>query len=99
MLSKLVRKRFSEEEMTRIYHKFGIAVNSKRRRLQLVNKLWSNPKDMTQVAESADVVSKLVKLTEQGKTMKEMFGLASTPPPFLTAQKAHGWKKSLPPLF
>ncbi|CAN6916533.1 unnamed protein product [Brassica oleracea] len=73
MLSKLVRKRFSEEEMTRIYHKFGIAVNSKRRRLQLVNKLWSNPKDMTQVAESADVVSKLVKLTEQGKTMKEMF--------------------------
>ncbi|CAN7027570.1 unnamed protein product [Brassica rapa subsp. trilocularis] len=74
MLSKLVRKRFSEEEMTRIYHKFGIAVNSKRRRLQLVNKLWSNPKDMTQVAESADVVSKLVKLTEQGKAMKEMFG-------------------------
>ncbi|XP_013647546.1 kinesin-like protein KIN-7F [Brassica napus] len=99
MLSKLVRKRFSEEEMTRIYHKFGIAVNSKRRRLQLVNKLWSNPKDMTQVAESADVVSKLVKLTEQGKAMKEMFGLASTSPSLLTSQKAHGWRKSLPPLF
>ncbi|CAN6910330.1 unnamed protein product [Brassica oleracea] len=60
MLSKLVGKRFSGEERRRIYHKFGIAVNSKRRRLQLVNELWSNPKDMSQVVESADVVAKLV---------------------------------------
>ncbi|XP_048590815.1 kinesin-like protein KIN-7F [Brassica napus] len=83
MLSKLVSKRFSEEERTRIYHKFGISVNTKRRRLQLVNELWSNPKDRTHVAESADVVSKLVSFTEQGRVMKEMFGLAFTPPSFL----------------
>ncbi|KAG2239455.1 hypothetical protein Bca52824_091701 [Brassica carinata] len=83
MLSKLVSKRFSEEERTRIYHKFGISVNTKRRRLQLVNELWSNPKDMTHVAESADVVSKLVSFTEQSRVMKEMFGLAFTPPSFL----------------
>ncbi|KAF8093192.1 hypothetical protein N665_0389s0051 [Sinapis alba] len=83
MLSKLVRKRFSEEERTRIYHKFGISLNTKRRRLQLVNELWSNPKDMTQVAESAHVVSKLVSFTEQGRVMKEMFGLTFTPPSFL----------------
>ncbi|CAH8305556.1 unnamed protein product [Eruca vesicaria subsp. sativa] len=83
MLSKLVRKRFSEEERTRIYHKFGISVNTKRRRLQLVNALWSNPKDMSHVAESADVVAKLVSFTEQGRVMKEMFGLAFTPLSFL----------------
>nr|VDC69208.1 unnamed protein product [Brassica rapa] len=83
MLSKLASKRFSEEERTRIYHKFGISVNTKRRRLQLVNELWSNPKDMTHVAESADVVSKLVSFTEQSRVMKEMFGLAFTPPSFL----------------
>ncbi|CAH8356514.1 unnamed protein product [Eruca vesicaria subsp. sativa] len=94
MLSKLVKKRFSEEERARIYHKFGIAVNSKDRRLQLVNKLWSNPKDMTQVVESADVVAKLVKFTEQGKATKEMFGLAFKPPSLL---KARGWRK--PTLF
>ncbi|KAG2239454.1 hypothetical protein Bca52824_091700 [Brassica carinata] len=99
MLSKLMRKRFSEEERTRIYHKFGIAVNSKRRRLQLVNGLWSNPKDMSQVVESADVVSKLVKFTEQGKAMKEMFGPAFTHPSLLTTQKAHGWRKNMPTLF
>ncbi|KAJ4898735.1 ATP binding microtubule motor family protein [Raphanus sativus] len=99
MLSKLVSKRFSEEERTRIYHKFGIAVNSKRRKLQLANELWSNPKDMSQVMESADVVSKLVKFTEQGKSMKEMFGLPFTPSSFLTSNKAHGWRKNMPSLF
>ncbi|CAH2075880.1 unnamed protein product [Thlaspi arvense] len=99
MLSKLVGKRFSGEERTRIYHKFGIAVNSKRRRLQLVNELWSNPKDMTQVVESADVVAKLVRFAEQGRAMKEMFGLTFTPPSFLTAQRSHSWRKSMPTLF
>ncbi|KAL0686519.1 hypothetical protein Bca4012_086196 [Brassica carinata] len=99
MLSKLVGKRFSGEERRRIYHKFGIAVNSKRRRLQLVNELWSNPKDMSQVVESADVVAKLVRFAEQGRAMKEMFGLAFTPPSFLTAQRSRSWRKSIPTLF
>ncbi|KAF8109545.1 hypothetical protein N665_0094s0017 [Sinapis alba] len=100
MLSKLVGKRFSGEERKRMYHKFGIAVNSKRRRLQLVNELWSNPKDMSQVVESADVVSKVVRFAEQGRAMKEMFGLAFTPPSFLTAQRSHSWRKSsMPTLF
>ncbi|CAL9228631.1 unnamed protein product [Arabidopsis halleri] len=99
MLSKLVGKRFSEEERKRIYHKFGIAVNSKRRRLQLVNELWSNPKDTTQVVESADVVAKLVRFAEQGRAMKEMFGLTFTPPSFLTTRRSHSWRKSMPTLF
>ncbi|KAL1190242.1 Kinesin-like protein KIN-7F [Cardamine amara subsp. amara] len=99
MLSKLVGKRFSGEERRRIYHKFGIAVNSKRRRLQLVNELWSNPKDMTQVVESADVVAKLVRFAEQGRAMKEMFGLSFTPPSFLTTRRSSSWRKSMPTLF
>ncbi|XP_009140424.1 kinesin-like protein KIN-7F isoform X1 [Brassica rapa] len=99
MLSKLVGKRFSGEERRRMYHKFGIGVNSKRRRLQLVNELWSNPKDMSQVVESADVVGKLVRFAEQGRGMKEMFGLAFTPPSFLTAQRWRSWRKSIPMLF
>lgn len=99
MLSKLVGKRFSGEERRRMYHKFGIGVNSKRRRLQLVNELWSNPKDMSQVVESADVVGKLVRFAEQGRAMKEMFGLAFTPPSFLTAQRSRSWRKSIPTLF
>jgi len=99
MLSKLLGKRFSGEERKRIYHKFGIAINSKRRRLQLVNELWSNPKDMTQVVESADVVAKLVRFAEQGRAMKEMFGLTFTPPSFFTARRSHSWRKNMPTLF
>ncbi|CAA7020652.1 unnamed protein product [Microthlaspi erraticum] len=99
MLSKLLGKRFSGEERKRIYHKFGIAINSKRRRLQLVNELWSNPKDMTQVVESADVVAKLVRFAEQGRAMKEMFGLTFTPPSFFTTRRSHSWRKNMPTLF
>lgn len=98
MLSKLVGKRFSGEERKKIYHKFGIAVNSKRRRLQLVNELWSNPKDKTQVMESAEVVAKLVRFAEQGRAMKEMFGLSFTPPSFFP-RRSHSWRKSMPTLF
>ncbi|CAN8276635.1 unnamed protein product [Cochlearia groenlandica] len=95
MLSKLMGKRFTEEERRRIYHKFGIAVNSKRRRLQLVNELWSNHKDMTQVVESADVVAKLVRFSEQGKAMKEMFSLSFAPPSFLSSRRSHSWRSTL----
>ncbi|KAJ6896761.1 kinesin-like protein KIN-7E isoform X2 [Populus alba x Populus x berolinensis] len=51
MLSKLMNKRFSEEERNRLYKKWGIALNSKRRRLQLANRIWSNTKDINHVTE------------------------------------------------
>ncbi|VVB08527.1 unnamed protein product [Arabis nemorensis] len=95
MLSKLVGKRFSVEERKRLYEKFGIAVNSKRRRLQLANQLWSNPKDITHVVESAAVVAKLVRFVEQGRAMKEMFGLSFTP----SSRRSHSWRKSMTTLF
>ncbi|CAA7028301.1 unnamed protein product [Microthlaspi erraticum] len=98
MLSKLVGKRFSVEERKRLYEKFGIAVNSKRRRLQLANQLWSNPRDITHVVDSAAVVAKLVRFVEQGRAMKEMFGLSFTPP-LLTSRRSHSWRKSMAGLF
>lgn len=98
MLSKLVGKRFSVEERNRLYEKFGIAVNSKRRRLQLANQLWSNPKDITHVVESAAVVAKLVRFVEQGRAMKEMFGLSFTPS-LPTTRRSHSWRKSMATLF
>ena len=66
MLSKLMNKRFSEEERNRLYKKWGIALNSKRRRLQLANRVWSNTKDINHVTESAAVVAKLVGFVETG---------------------------------
>ncbi|KAJ6906260.1 kinesin-like protein KIN-7E isoform X2 [Populus alba x Populus x berolinensis] len=94
MLSKLMNKRFSEEERNRLYKKWGIALNSKRRRLQLANRVWSNTKDINHVTESAAVVAKLVRFVEQGQALKEMFGLSFTPPTSSTKRRSLGWTYS-----
>jgi centromeric protein E len=94
MLSKLMNKRFSVEERNRLYKKWGIALNSKRRRLQLANRVWSNTKDINHVTESAAVVAKLVGFVEQGQALKEMFGLSFTPPTSSTKRRSLGWKYS-----
>ncbi|KAK8568058.1 hypothetical protein V6N13_105999 [Hibiscus sabdariffa] len=92
-LSKLLRKRFTDEEREKLYQKWGIELNSKQRRLQLVNQLWSNNKDMSHVKDSAAIVAKLIRFVEQGKAPKEMFGLSFTPP--RPRRRTYGWKNSM----
>ncbi|KAK3195363.1 hypothetical protein Dsin_026673 [Dipteronia sinensis] len=94
MLSKLMRRRFSEEERKKLYERWGIVLDSKRRRLQLANLLWSNAKDKNQVTESATIVAKLIRFVEQGHALKEMFGLSFTPPPS-TRRRSLSWKHSM----
>ncbi|GMI83565.1 hypothetical protein like AT2G21300 [Hibiscus trionum] len=89
-LSKLLRKRFTEEEREKMYQKWGIELNSKQRRQQLVNQLWSNSKDMSHVKDSAAIVAKLIRFVEQGRALKEMFGLSFTPP--RPRRRTYGWK-------
>lgn len=93
MLSKLMRKRFTEEELKKLYQNWGIGLNSKRRRLQLAKQLWNNTKDMNHITESAAIVAKLIKLVEQGQALKEMFGLSFTPPSM--KRRSLGWKNSM----
>lgn len=97
MLSKLLRKRFSEGERRKLYEKWGIGLDSKRRRLQLMNLIWSSTKDMNHVIESAAIVAKLIKFSEHGETLKEMFGLSFTPS--CTRRRSFGWKNSMASLF
>ncbi|MCE3214873.1 hypothetical protein HAX54_000192 [Datura stramonium] len=75
MLSKQMQKKLSEAEREILYVKWGIGVNSKKRRLQLAQKLWSKADDMNHIADSAYLVAKLAGLMEPGKGPKEMFGL------------------------
>ncbi|KAG8472973.1 hypothetical protein CXB51_034882 [Gossypium anomalum] len=96
-LSRLLRKRFTGEEREKLYKKWGIELNSKQRRLQLVNQLWSNNKDMSHVKDSAAIVAKLIRFVEQGKALKEMFGLSFTPPH--PRRRSYGWKNSMASLF
>lgn len=93
MLSRMMYRRFSEEERNRIYQKWDISLDSKRRRLQLIQRLWSDTKDMNHIMESAAIVAKLVRFSEQGQALKEMFGLSFTPPRM--SRRSFGWKHSM----
>lgn len=76
-LAKRVSTKLSAEEREMLYRKWDIMVEGKqRRRLQLVNRLWTDPLNMTHVRESAEIVAKLVGFCESGDhASKEMFAL------------------------
>lgn len=79
MLSRQMQKRLSKQDRQNLFLKWGIGLNTKHRRLQLVHCLWTDTRDMDHIAASAGVVSKLVGSVEPGHAFKEMFGLNFTP--------------------
>lgn len=80
MLSRKMSKIFSSEEREAIYHQWGIALDSKKRRMQLASSLWTGTEDMVHIRESATIIAKLIGLFQQGgQALKEMFGLSFTP--------------------
>ncbi|XP_054777644.1 kinesin-like protein KIN-7E isoform X2 [Prosopis cineraria] len=92
MLIKFMQRRLSEEEKRSLFKKWGIGLDSKRRRMQLANRLWSNT-DMNHIIESASVIAKLVRFSEQGKAFKEMFGLSFSTL-YQTRRRSYPWKNS-----
>ncbi|PIA57185.1 hypothetical protein AQUCO_00600133v1 [Aquilegia coerulea] len=91
MLSRRMQRRLSVKERENLYQKWGIGLDTKQRRLQLVQCLWTNTEDMDHIMDSAAVVAKLVGLLKPGQVLKEMFGLSFTP----TSQRSFSWKHSL----
>ncbi|KAL8102759.1 kinesin-like protein NACK2 [Apium graveolens] len=81
-LAKRVSSKLSAEEREMLYLKWDVPVEGKqKRRLQLVNKLWTDPLNMQHVRESAEIVAKLVGFCEAGDHVsKEMFQLNFVPP-------------------
>ncbi|XP_048334453.2 kinesin-like protein NACK2 [Ziziphus jujuba] len=75
-LAKRVSSKLSMEEREMLYTKWEIPQVGKQRRLQLVNKLWTDPHNMQHIQESAEIVAKLVGFCESGEHVsKEMFEL------------------------
>ncbi|GMI84335.1 ARABIDOPSIS NPK1-ACTIVATING KINESIN 2, NPK1-ACTIVATING KINESIN 2, TETRASPORE [Hibiscus trionum] len=75
-LAKRVSSKLAAEERELLYLKWDVPAVGKQRRLQLVNKLWTDPLNMQHVQESAELVAKLVGFCESGEHLsKEMFEL------------------------
>ncbi|KAJ0968472.1 hypothetical protein J5N97_025389 [Dioscorea zingiberensis] len=93
MLCRQMQKRMSAIEREELYSKWGISLQSKRRRMQLAKQLWSETKDMEHVKESASIVAKLIGLLEPEHALKEMFGLSFTPQ--LAHRRSFSWKNGM----
>ncbi|XP_073270096.1 kinesin-like protein KIN-7F [Primulina huaijiensis] len=97
MLSRLMHKRYAENERRKMYNEWGISVNSKQRRLQLIHLLWSDPENMDHITKSAAIIAKLIGFSQHGQAHKEMFGLSFAPPRM--ARRSFSWKNSFVELF
>ncbi|XP_055804074.1 kinesin-like protein KIN-7F [Solanum dulcamara] len=84
LLRKQMLRKLTEEERESLYLKWGIRINSKHRRFQLVQRLWNKTDDMNHIADSACLVAKLTGLMKPGQAPKEMFGLDFSPRPSRT---------------
>ncbi|XP_022933057.1 kinesin-like protein NACK2 [Cucurbita moschata] len=75
-LAKRVSSKLTAEEREMLYVKWEVPQVGKQRRLQLVNKLWTDPLNMKHIQDSAKIVAKLVGFCESGEHVsKEMFQL------------------------
>ncbi|AQK53990.1 kinesin-related protein1 [Zea mays] len=98
MLARQMQKRLTAEERERLYTKWGISLDSKKRKLQVARRLWTEAEDLEHVRESASLVAKLIGLQEPGQVLREMFGLSfapqQQPPP--RRRSSNGWRYGIP---
>ncbi|POO01892.1 Kinesin-like protein [Trema orientale] len=74
-LAKRLTSRLTAEERDLLYMKWDVPLEGKQRKIQFVNKLWTDPHDAKHIQESAEIVAKLVGFCEAGNLSKEMFEL------------------------
>ncbi|KAJ9676944.1 hypothetical protein PVL29_022103 [Vitis rotundifolia] len=74
-LAKRLTTRLTVEERELLYLKWDVPLEGKQRKMQFVNKLWTDPHDAKHVQESAEVVAKLVGFCGSSNMSKEMFEL------------------------
>jgi centromeric protein E len=91
MLARQMQKRFSVEERNHMYTKWSVSLDSKKRKLQVARRLWTETKDLEHVRESASLVARLIGLLEPGKALREMFGLSFAPQQS-TRRSSNSWR-------
>nr|VDD55267.1 unnamed protein product [Brassica oleracea] len=79
-LARRINSKLAPKEREELYMKWDVPLEGKQRKLQFVNKLWTDPYDSRHVQESAEIVAKLVGFCDSGNIFKEMFELNFTMP-------------------
>ncbi|KAM0920403.1 hypothetical protein ACQ4PT_007549 [Festuca glaucescens] len=91
MFCRQMQKRLSLVERESMYSKWGVSLSSKRRRLQVARRLWTETKNLEHVRESASLVARLIGLLEPGKALREMFRLSFAPQQS-TRRSSNSWR-------
>ncbi|KAK7388309.1 hypothetical protein VNO78_23123 [Psophocarpus tetragonolobus] len=79
-LAKKVNTKLTAEERELFYAKWEVPPVGKQRRLQFVNKLWTDPYNMQHVQESAEIVAKLIDFSLSDENCKDMIELNFSSP-------------------
>ncbi|XP_061361586.1 kinesin-like protein NACK2 isoform X1 [Gastrolobium bilobum] len=87
-LAKRVNAKLTADERELLYAKWEVPPVGKQRRLQLVNKLWTDPYNMQHVQESAEIVARLIDFCASDENSKDMFELNFASP---SNKKTWGW--------
>ncbi|KAI4350954.1 hypothetical protein L6164_005356 [Bauhinia variegata] len=74
-LAKRLMSRLTPEERDSLYIKWDVPLDGKHRKMQFINKLWTDPHDAKHIQESAEIVARLVGFCEGGNMSREMFEL------------------------
>ncbi|CAN7100512.1 unnamed protein product [Brassica rapa subsp. narinosa] len=74
-LARRINSRLTPKKREELYMKWDVPLEGKLRKLQFVNKLWTDPYDSRHMQENAEIVAKLVGFCERGNISKEMFEL------------------------
>nr|XP_043636649.1 kinesin-like protein KIN-7F [Erigeron canadensis] len=95
MLCRKLLKKFTAKEREALFEKWGIDLESRNRRFQLAQLLWTKTDDNEHISDSANIVAKLVGLIEPDNTPKELFALSVAPKQEAPRSFLSTWRNSL----
>jgi len=79
ILARQMQKTLTAAERETLFEKWGVVLDTKQRKLQLAQRLWTDTQDLAHIQDSANIVAKLVGFWKPGRASKEMFELSFTP--------------------
>ncbi|KAG0586149.1 hypothetical protein M758_2G098300 [Ceratodon purpureus] len=91
LLARQMHRRLTNEEREELFIRWGVPLDGKQRKLQLVYKLWMDPHNLGHIQASAEIVARIVGIINPGSAPKEMFALNFAPPNHAERPHMFGW--------